>query len=428
VRLQPQSLNHSPVQRALRRNVHSSPIAPALLEITPKKPPAMHQVDRALWGIERATDLSFANTRGLAESDLSLPTYVHTPSLIQERWDRSSREKADNFAAIFYSCPVILCIIRLSDHLCVEMNKRYEERTGYCRSEVIGERDVNLGLWNNAKERDRVFQKVLTAGRYTKHQTTFRTKAGRHLNVLLSAERMEFRGAPCVLVMAEDITKRRQAEEARLELAQRLVNAQEAECARVGRELHDNIGQSLALLSMELQETKSALAGLSRTSDARFDHLCNKVRDLGREVGNLSHQLHSSGLEFLGLATAADALCREFSERHRMKVRCDSSTVPQELSSDVSLCLFRVLQESLNNVAKHSQAKSLTVIFGTTSKLLRLDISDDGVGFDCSTAKAKRGLGLISMRERLHLAGGKLTITSRPGSGTRIEAIIPKTS
>jgi PAS domain S-box-containing protein len=307
------------------------------------------------------------------------------------------------------------------------MNKMYEERTGYCRSEVIGKSEVNVGLWNNVKDRDRVFQKVLAAGRYPRHQTTFQTKAGKLLHIFLSAELMDFRGGPCVLVMAEDITRRRQAEEARLELAQRLVNAQEEECARVGRELHDSIGQSLALLSIELQETKRALAGLSRTSNARIDRLCNKVRDIGQAVGSLSHQLHSSGLEFLGLASAADALCREFSERYRVKVRCDSSSVPPDLSTNSSLCLFRILQEALNNVAKHSQAKSLTVSFCVHSKSLRLSIYDDGIGFDSKITKARQGLGLISMRERLHLLGGKFNITSIPGAGTGIEATIPIT-
>jgi PAS domain S-box-containing protein len=387
----------------------------------------MNLIDQALWSVERATDLSFANARNTVEKNLSLVSRVNLFPNFGQRLDRDPCGTADNFEAIFYSSPVILCIIRLSDYLCVEMNKMYEERTGYCRSEVIGKSEVNVGLWNNVKDRDRVFQKVLAAGRYPRHQTTFQTKAGKLLHIFLSAELMDFRGGPCVLVMAEDITRRRQAEEARLELAQRLVNAQEEECARVGRELHDSIGQSLALLSIELQETKRALAGLSRTSNARIDRLCNKVRDIGQAVGSLSHQLHSSGLEFLGLASAADALCREFSEKYRVKVRCDSSSVPPDLSTNSSLCLFRILQEALNNVAKHSRAKSLTVSFCVHSKSLRLSIYDDGIGFDSKTTKARQGLGLISMRERLHLLGGKFNITSKPGAGTGIEATIPIT-
>jgi PAS domain S-box-containing protein len=387
----------------------------------------MNRIDQALWSIERVTDLSFDNSRNTVEKNLSLVNSVNLFPDVEQRLDRNVRGTADSFAAIFHSSPVILCIIRLSDYLCVEMNKMYEKRTGYCRSEVLGKSGVDLGLWSNVKDRDRAFQKILTTGRYTRHQTTFRTKAGKLLNILLSAELMEFRGAPCVLVMAEDITMRRRAEKARLKLAQRLVNAQEEECARVGRELHDNIGQSLALLCIELQETKRALAGRSRINDARFDRLCNKVRDLGHAVGSLSHQLHSSGLEFLGLASAADALCREFSERYHIKARCDSSSVPHDLSPNSSLCLFRILQEALNNVAKHSQAKSLTVAFCVHSKSLRLSIYDDGRGFDSKTLNARRGLGLISMRERLELVGGKFTITSKPGYGTHIEALIPIT-
>jgi PAS domain S-box-containing protein len=306
--VQPQVFSSSSSGRSeFPENVHpSAPIRNTTpgLDVSSKKPSAMNQIDRALWSIERATDLSFANARNTAEKTLSLVSHVDLFPNVGQRLDRDPRATADNFAAIFYSSPVILCIIRLSDYLCVEMNKMYEERTGYCRSEVIGNSEVNVGLWNNVKDRDRVFQKVLAAGRYPRNQTTFQTKAGKLLHIFLSAELMEFRGAPCVLVMAEDITRRRQAEEARLELAQRLVNAQEEECARVGRELHDSIGQSLALLSIELQEAKRALAGQSRASNARFDHLCNKVRDIGQAVGSLSHQLH-----FLGTRISGSSKC-----------------------------------------------------------------------------------------------------------------------
>jgi PAS domain S-box-containing protein len=385
----------------------------------------MNQIDQALYGMARATHLSFDSSSNAVEKHLSLVNSSNLFSNAEQRLDRNVRGTVDSFAAIFHSSPVILCIIRLSDCLCVEMNEMYEKRTGYCRSEVIGKSDLKLGLWSNVKDRDRVFKKVLTANRYTRHQTTFRTRAGKLLDIFLSAELMEFRGSPCVLMMAEDITMRRKAEKARLELAQRLVNAQEQECARVGRELHDGIGQSLALLSIELQEAKMALAGRSRSSDARFDRLCNKVRDLGQAVGSLSHQLHSSGLEFLGLASAANALCREFSERYRVETRCDSASVPHDLSPNSSLCLFRVLQEALNNAAKHSQAKSLTVVFCVHAKSLRLSVYDDGIGFDSKTTTARRGLGLISMRERLELVGGEFTITSKPCAGTHIEALIP---
>jgi signal transduction histidine kinase len=218
-----------------------------------------------------------------------------------------------------------------------------------------------------------------------------------------------------------------QAEEARLDLAQRLVNAQEAECRRVGQELHDGIGQTLAMLTMDLETTRQALIGLSPETHARLAGISDKLKNLGHDVANLSHRLHSSKLEFLGLAVAVKALSREWAEQYRVQARCECSGVPDELAPDVSLCLFRILQEALHNVAKHSHATRINIQLDGTSDCLRLTISDNGVGFVQNNARIRPGLGLISMRERLHLIGGRFVIKSRPGFGTCIEAIVSMT-
>jgi PAS domain S-box-containing protein len=344
-----------------------------------------------------------------------------------ENMDHDLHQARDNFATIFHASPAILCIIQLNSLRYSEINKAYEQHTGYSRSEVLGRPSLKLGLWSNVEDRKRMFQKLLAKGRLPGHQEVFQTKSGESLTTFLSAEIIEFDGEPCALVVAEDITRRRQAEEARMDLAQRLINAQEAECTRVARELHDNIGQSLAIFTMDLERTRSTLAGLSAESDAKLARLCGKLKDLGRVVGNLSHQLHSSELELLGLAVAVKALGREFSEQYHVQVLCRCSGVPDNLSADVSLCLFRVMQEALHNVAKHSQATKIDVDLQGTPTSLRLSISDDGVGFTPNAANARPGLGLTSMRERLHLIGGKFAIISKPGSGTRIEATVPMT-
>ena len=215
-----------------------------------------------------------------------------------------------------------------------------------------------------------------------------------------------------------------QAEEARLDLAQRLVNAQEAECRRVGQELHDGIGQTLAMFTMDLETARHALIGLSPETHARLAGISDKLKNLGHDVANLSHRLHSSKLEFLGLAVAVKALSREWAEQYQVQARCECSGVPDDLAPDVSLCLFRILQEALHNVAKHSQATKINIRLDGTTDCLRLTISDNGVGFVQNNARMRPGLGLISMRERLHLIGGRFVITTKPGFGTRIEAIV----
>ena len=181
------------------------------------------------------------------------------------------------------------------------------------------------------------------------------------------------------------------------------------------------------MLTIDLERTRRSLTDQSPDTHARLAGLSDKLKDLGHDVANLSHRLHSSTLEILGLAVAVKALSREFSEQYQVQARCECSGVPDDLAPDVSLCLFRVMQEALHNIAKHSQATKINIELDGTSDSLRLTISDNGVGFVQNNARIRPGLGLISMRERLHLIGGRFVITAKPGFGTRIEAVVSMT-
>ena len=342
--------------------------------------------------------------------------------------DHHLHQARENFATIFHASPAILCIIQLNSLRYCDVNRAYEQCTGYRRAEVIGKASLKLGLWNTVAERDRMFHTLLKHGRVPQSEQVFQTKGGEPLITLLSAELIRFDGRPCALVTAEDITVRKQAEEARLVLAQRLINAQEAESRRVGQELHDSINHSLALLIMDLERTRMSLTDSSRETVARLERLSGKLKEVSQDVSNLSHRLHSSKLDLLGLEIAVRALSREFSEQYQIEARCECSGVPEDLSLEVSLCFFRVMQEALHNIAKHSHATEIDIRLNGTCDSLYLTISDNGVGFVHNAAKARLGLGLISMCERLHLVGGKFTITTKPGSGTRIEATLPMTN
>jgi PAS domain S-box-containing protein len=328
----------------------------------------------------------------------------------------------ENFATLFQGSPAILCIIELNSLRYREINEAYEQRTGYRRHEVLGQDSLKLGLWSTVEDRDSIFRELDAQGRVHRHQKVFQTKTGEPLTTILSAEIIQFDGRQCALVVAEDISSLQRAEEARLDLAQRLIGGQEVESKRVGQELHDSIGQSVAMLSMDLERTRLSLTDRSADTDARLAILSGKLKDLGTEVANLSHRLHSSKLELLGLAVAVRSLVREFSEQYQVRAGCSCSAVPDDLSGEMSLCFFRVMQEALHNIAKHSRATTIDIELDGSSGFLRLNIADDGVGFVQNGARA--GLGLISMRERVHLIGGTLLITSKPGSGTRVEAIV----
>jgi PAS domain S-box-containing protein len=339
-----------------------------------------------------------------------------------DEMDRDLLHARENFATLFQGSPAILCIIQLNGLRYCEINEAYEQRTGYRRHEVLGQDSLKSGLWSNVEDGDSIFRELDAQGRIHRQQKVFQTKTGVPLATILSAEIIQFGGRPCALVIAEDISSLQRAEETRLDLAQRLIGGQEVERKRVGQELHDSIGQSVAMLSMDLQRTRLSLTDPSADTDARLAILSGKLKDLGTEVAHLSHRLHSSKLELLGLAVAVRSLAREFSEQYQVRVRCSCSAVPDDLSAEMSLCFFRVMQEALHNIAKHSRATTIDVELDSSSGFLRLNIADDGVGFVQNGVRA--GLGLISMRERVYLIGGKLLITSKPGSGTRVEAIV----
>ena len=219
-----------------------------------------------------------------------------------------------------------------------------------------------------------------------------------------------------------DVDDQKQAELARADLSRRLMTAQEAERTRIARELHDGIGQALALLGVQIQRAGQAPSGQATPA---ISGLCRKVAEIGTQVTRLSHQLHSSELEFLGLAVAIKSLCREFSEQYRIIIDCVCNQVPPMLDHVIALGFLRVVQEGLHNIAKHSHASQVRVELARQEKDLVLTISDNGVGFERDKFHDTPGLGLISMRERMQLLNGEIAIESQPGGGTRIHARAP---
>ncbi len=222
-----------------------------------------------------------------------------------------------------------------------------------------------------------------------------------------------------------DIHDRKALSLERIELARRLMSAQEAERSRIARELHDGIGQEIALLGIQMQRASGSSSLEPGVPNPEIQQFSAKLAAIGVHVGRLSHQLHSSELEYLGLTVAVTKLCREFSEESPIKVTCNCSNIPAKLDNDIALTFLRLVQESLHNVAKHSGARSVQVDLIGTSEELSLIVYDDGVGFDVRQLKSAPGLGLISMRERVNLIGGEFVINSTPGDGTSIRVRVP---
>jgi signal transduction histidine kinase len=226
---------------------------------------------------------------------------------------------------------------------------------------------------------------------------------------------------------ADDITVQKETEAARAEISGRLIRAQEDERARIARELHDDINQKLGLLAIDIQQLQQQLPQLAGEAQQGLTQLFEKTNRISGDVQRLSHQLHSSRLDYLGLPAALRRLCQEFAEQHHIPTDCVMETVPPNMPREVSLGLFRMAQECLNNTAKHSAAKHAKVELLWDSGTLRMNVSDDGVGFDAEKVGMRQepGLGLISMRERLRLVNGTFSVRSAPGVGTIITAIVP---
>lgn len=225
--------------------------------------------------------------------------------------------------------------------------------------------------------------------------------------------------------MVADITKRKLAEEAVSALSRRLIEAQEAERARIARDLHDDIGQRLALALVTLEQLNSATKSEGGVPD-QIEELGRQIREVSRGVHNLSHQLHSATLRHLGVAKAMRGFCGELSEQQKVEINYSYDNIPGNLTPEISLCLFRVLQEALHNAVKHSQVRHFDVELRGTSNDILLIVRDSGAGFDPEIVmKGSNGLGLVSMQERLKLVNGELSVDSRRNHGTVIHARVP---
>jgi PAS domain S-box-containing protein len=220
-----------------------------------------------------------------------------------------------------------------------------------------------------------------------------------------------------------DITDRKLAEESLATVGRRLIEAHEAERTWIARELHDDINQRLALLANELALWSQNAA--SNEVSELVPHIGAHLREITEDLQGLSHRLHSSKLEYLGLVTAAASFCSELSEQAGIEIVFEHAGIPRDLSKDVSLCLFRVLQEGLQNAVKHSGARSFAVDLRGTGESIELTVADSGKGFEEQETFTRPGLGLISMRERLQLVQGELSVKSQPGAGTTIRARVP---
>jgi signal transduction histidine kinase len=227
-------------------------------------------------------------------------------------------------------------------------------------------------------------------------------------------------GVPLLILTAVTAERRRDALSLR-DMSRRLIDAQERERQHIARELHDGVAQNLALAELELDRI------IDRAPSDQAWAPLNQVRDqmtmVSQSLWDLSRGLYPSNLQYLGLVLALTRLCSDLTEETSVEVQCDVDGIPDHLPSEISLCLYRVAQEALQNVVKHSQATTASVRLHATSDRIHLRIADNGTGFRQSATA--EGLGFASVRERLSAMNGDIEVCSAPGRGTRLEAWVP---
>lgn len=336
------------------------------------------------------------------------------------------------------SCPLFenigasLAILSL-DGSWLDVNKSLCTLMGFSRRELLARRYEDFF---HAADPQSIAdsRRALLAGQLSSY-STIRTAVscdGRALRFrcIVSLVRDEATGKPLYMVQVMDEISElvateealRAAQSVRDELGRLMTNAQDHQRSQIARELHDDIGQSLAVLKAQLAREGFFSPDAHRDARASFGQFAVKVQLVADKVRLLSHQLHSPELEYLGLVVAIKSHCIECAHEFQIPIDCSCDDIYGPVDPAVSLALFRVLQEALHNIVKHSNCTQVAVHLAASGPNLLLTIQDNGKGFAVEDSRKMGGVGLISMRERMHLAGGALEIVSIAGQGTTLHA------
>jgi len=342
----------------------------------------------------------------------------------------ASQESEERFRSLFAQAPIGIALETIDGRI-LEVNPAFCAMIGYTAAELLTSSCARLSHPDDEAVEMAFFEELRQGLRssYRMEKRFFRKDGSQmwaQISVSLLSRNQD--ATPLVIGMVSDITAQKNAESALVQrdqelqrLAGQLIEAQEEERRRISRELHDDIGQRLALLASELDH-ETALP--SRSPQGREEELLRKVRSeldsIASDIHELSHELHSASLQYCGLRVALKDLCWKFSNNHHLEIEFEADKIDGSLSPDAGLCLFRVAQEALANALKHGRTKKVRVQLAQDSEKVRLTVKDFGVGFDPQAHYS--GIGLMSMRERLRFSGGVLTVNSAPNQGTEITA------
>jgi PAS domain S-box-containing protein len=299
-------------------------------------------------------------------------------------------------------------------------NAAAERILGFTAAEAVGQTFAVVVPPELQEDEAKILRRLIARDRIVHRETSCLTRTGARVGVSLTVSPLRDPSGNVVGIakVARDISEQLRARETLSAVNRSLIEAQERERTRIARELHDDIGQRLALVLGELRAAESG--GLSDLSGLQAE-----VAQIAVDVHALSRDLHPSRLGLLGLAAASRSFCRTLAEQQKVTIDVHTAGVPRHLPPDASLVLYRILQEALHNCVKHSRDRRFEVRLWSAGDALHMVVRDRGVGFDVGAAGWGPGIGLVSMQERIKLVSGELSITSAPHQGTAIHARVP---
>jgi PAS domain S-box-containing protein len=336
------------------------------------------------------------------------------------------RESEKRFRLMADSAPSLIWMSG-TDKLCTFFNQGWLKFTGRSMAEELGEGWASGVYRDDLEHCLKIYSSSFDARVDFEMEYRLRRSDGEYRWLVdYGVPRFDADGTFCGFIgSCVDITERKSSAESLQALTGRLIHAQEEERSRIARDLHDDFSQTLALQCIDLEQLIRKLPNTETDERTRLVKMLKRTKQMTADIRALSHQLHSSKLEYVGLVPAVNALCKEISEKYEIAVHFTECGFPQNIPKDVALCLFRVAQEALGNVVKHSQAKSAEVELSANSNGVSLRITDEGKGFETGGPYRGTGIGLVGMTERLRLVGGRLSVKSELVQGTTILAEVP---
>ncbi len=370
-----------------------------------------------------AAQIEVDNQKQMLMSAVDITDIRHAESLRQQSEER--------FAKIFQASPDAIVISRLEDGRYLEVNQRWLELFGYTREELIGRSSLDLGVWVDPADRTRFVEQIGERGGLRDFEARFRKKSGAVIDALVSAEPMEIDGEPHIIVPLQDVTDRKRAEQAMREhqallreLSVHLESVREEERAHIAREIHDELGQALTALKMDLAMLGMKFGAGNPAIKERVQELKAGLDNTIQVVRDVATALRPAALDF-GIFAAVEGLVEEFQKRSGIHCTVKLLGAETHLAEDRSIVIFRILQESLTNISRHAGAKNVEVTVRLDTTHCHLDVKDDGSGFDINATEKRKTFGLLGIRERAIMLNGEVRIRSSPGAGTEVSLSIP---